>query len=160
MFDALPAGFYGTRADVLMDVIITIVALVPVLLTLAFGLARGRRYAHHAGVQVLTSIALAATLLVFEIYVRARGGLDGLSQGSPWHQTPFLQGYLAVHLVFAVSSTLIWFWLLIRTWGRFGAPPTPGAFSATHRRWGRLAMAGMLLTAITGLGLYGLCFVA
>lgn len=160
MLDAMPAGFLGTRADVFMDVVICIVAAVPLLLGIAFALARTRAYKAHRALQLTLSAVFVLVLVAFEGYIRVRGGIDGISAGSAYDQTLSLYGFLAIHLCFAVSSTLLWGWTVFRAIRGFGGNPAPGAHSAHHRRWGRIALVDMLLTALTGLGVYALCFVA
>lgn len=158
--ELLPPGFLGTRADLFMDVVIVIVAAVPALLLLTWGLARRGAWTWHKRLQTLLTATFAVVLLSFETYIRIKGGVDGISTGSSLHQSDFLYGYLAVHLTFAVSSALLWGWLFWLSMRRFPSQPVPGDFSATHRRWGRITLVDMGLTAITGLGLYGLCFIA
>lgn len=156
----LPPGFLGTRADVFMDVVIVIVALVPALLFGSRWLARSGRLRQHRQAQILLSAVFAVVVGLFEVYIRVKGGVDGISPGSSFHESTFLYAFLAVHLCFAVSSALLWIWLFVVSLRRFPNPPAPGAFSAQHQRWGRITMGAMMMTAITGLGLYGLCFVA
>lgn len=156
----LPAGFLGTRADVFMDVVIIIVALVPFLLLGSRWLARTGRLAAHRKAQIVLTTIFAVVIGLFEVYIRIKGGVDGISGGSPYHESTFLYGFLAVHLCFAVSSAVLWAWLFVVSLRRFSNPPAPGAFSANHRRWGTITMGAMGMTAITGLGVYGLCFIA
>jgi len=157
---AIPPGFLGTRADLIMDGIIVVVALVPLLLLGSWGLARRGLLRQHRAAQIALTAAFVLVLGIFEPYIRVQGGLDGISVGSPYHGSGFLRGYLAAHLSLAVTSTLSWGALAVASLRRFPNPPIPGPFSARHRLWGRLTMVGMALTAITGLGLYGLCFIA
>lgn len=156
----IPPGFLGTRADLIMDGIIVVVALVPLLLLISWRLAARGLLRQHRAMQLVLSAAFVVVLGVFEPYIRVRGGLSGISVGSAFQGSGFLGIYLAIHLCLAVSSALSWGWLVWLSLRRFPNPPEPGAFSARHRRWGRLTMAGMALTAITGLGMYALCFIA
>jgi uncharacterized membrane protein YozB (DUF420 family) len=156
----IPPGVLGTRADLIMDGIIVVVALVPLLLLISWRLAARGSLRSHRAMQLVLSVAFVLVLGVFEPYIRVRGGLEGISVGSTYHGSGFLWAYLAVHLSLALSSTLSWGALVVASIRRFPNPPVRGAFSARHRLWGRLTMAGMALTAITGLGLYALCFIA
>lgn len=158
--DSLPPGFLGTRADVFMDVVIVIVAAVPALLLLTGALARRGAWLWHKRLQLLLTAVFVVVLLSFETYIRLKGGVDGISVGSALHQSTALYVYLAVHLSFALSSALLWGWLVWLSLRRFPVRPVPSEFSATHKRWGRIALIDMGLTAITGLGLYALCFIA
>lgn len=152
-------GFWGTRADLFMDVVITIVVASPLLMAGSWALARKRAYSAHRAAQITLASVFTVVLVCFEVYIRALGGIDALSPGSAWHQTTALYVFLAVHLCFAVSGTLLWAWLMWASLTRFASPPVPNHFGPTHRRWGGIAMLDMSLAAITGLGVYLLCFV-
>lgn len=156
----LPPGFLGTRADLFMDVVIVTVALVPALLWAGRALARARAYQRHRQLQLLLTGVFVVVVGLFEVYIRWKGGVDGISVGSPWHQSTPLYTFLGVHLTLAIGSSVLWGWLTWASVRRFDNPPGPGAFSAQHRRWGTITMTTMALTAITGLGLYWACFVA
>ena len=68
-------------------------------------------------------------------------------------------GQLGVHLVFAVSTLLLWPITIVQALRRFPRPPGPSAYSPTHRAWARLAAASMFMTAVTGWVFYYLAFV-
>ncbi len=67
---------------------------------------------------------------------------------------------LAVHLVFAISTALIWVVVIYRAWRRFPNPPQPCEHSPSHIFWARIAALDMTLTAITGWMFYWVAFVA
>ncbi len=67
---------------------------------------------------------------------------------------------LAIHLVFAVSTALLWIYVIVQALRKIPNPPAPCAYSPTHKRWARLAAADMTLTALTGWTFYYLAFVA
>lgn len=156
----LPPGFLGTRADLFMDVLIVIVAVVPALLAGSWALARRGALRAHKRAQLALAGVFTVVLTLFEVYIRLKGGVDGISVGSSLHQSWILYGWLWVHLALAVVSAVLWIWLLFASLRRFPNPPAPAAFSGAHRRWGKVAFVTMGLTAITGLGVYALCFVA
>lgn len=160
MAGMFPQGFFGTRADLFMDVVITIVVASPLLMGGSWALARRRAYAAHRAAQIALASVFAVVLVCFEVYIRVLGGIDALSPGSPWHQSTGLYAFLAVHLCFAISGTLLWAWLLVASLRRFANPPVPNDFGPRHARWGRVAFVDMSLAAVTGLGVYLLCFVA
>ena len=67
---------------------------------------------------------------------------------------------LGIHLVFAVSTLVLWVWVVWEALARFPSPPVPGSHGARHKVMARLAAADLLLTAITGSVFYWLAFVA
>jgi uncharacterized membrane protein YozB (DUF420 family) len=67
---------------------------------------------------------------------------------------------LAIHLVFAVSTLVLWVWVLWEAFLRFPVPPMPGSHGGRHRFMARLAAIDLMLTAVTGTVFYWLAFVA
>jgi putative membrane protein len=159
-------GFLGTRASVGMDVVLVgLIALLPVL-AVSIALVRRGRYAAHKALQLVIVAALLAAIVVFEIdvrlvsdwKVRAAGG-PPWGDGNPWWPTGVLVA-LAIHLVFAISTLVLWAWVVWEALARFPVPPVPGSHGARHKRMARLAAADLVLTAVTGTVFYWLAFVA
>jgi uncharacterized membrane protein YozB (DUF420 family) len=67
---------------------------------------------------------------------------------------------LYVHLVFAISTVVLWVATISLATRRFPNPPEPGAHSRLHRRLGWLATLDITATSITGLMVYYFGFVA
>lgn len=155
----LGKGFLGTRADWLMDlVIVSLVVIVPVILY-SWGIARKRNYLGHKRIQVWLTAILTVVVLLFEVDIRLAGGMAALFKGSRFANTALLDGTTYVHLFFSVTTSIIWIALIILSLRRFDHPPRPNkAFSATHKFWGKIGMVWMIMTGVTGLGLYILGF--
>ncbi len=83
---------------------------------------------------------------------RAAGEVGGKVRSAVWTA-------LYIHLVFSVSSAVLWPVVIVRALRNFPDPPQPGAHSAWHRRWGWVATIDMVLTAVTGWVFYWLAFV-
>ena len=66
--------------------------------------------------------------------------------------------YLWVHLVFAVTTPLLWFTTLLLAFRRFPSPPGPGRHSRAHKTLGWLCTLDITLTAVTGLVFYYVAF--
>jgi putative membrane protein len=156
-------GFLGSRASFGMDlVLVGLIALLPVL-AWSIHLVRNRRaYAAHKRLQIFIAAALLAAIVVFEIDVRlisdwkVRAAADGQN---PWWPAGVLTA-LAIHLVFAVSTLVLWVWVVWEAFVRFPVPPTPGSHGPRHRVMARLAAIDLVLTAVTGTVFYWLAFVA
>ena len=67
---------------------------------------------------------------------------------------------LMIHLVFAVSTALLWAFVIIMALRRFPVPPEPTGYSRQHILWARLAAIDMVLTTLSGWIFYWLAFVA
>jgi len=160
-------GFLGTRASLGMDVVLVgLVALLPVL-AWSVSLARRGRYLAHKRLQLFIVAALLAAIVVFEIdirlisdwKIRAAGGAAWGRPPNVWWPTGVFVA-LGIHLVFAVSTLVLWTWVVWEALRRFPTPPVPGSHGPRHRVMARLAAADLLLTAVTGTVFYWLAFVA
>ena len=154
-------GFLGTRASLMLDVVfVAMFAVVPVLLWSIQQVRRHRRFALHKKVQLTLAVLLLVTVTTFEVDMRlhgweerAAGELGGEASSVVWRA-------LYVHLIFAISTALLWPWVIYRAWQRFPVPPLPGEHSRSHIFWARLAAIDMVLTSITGWVFYVLAFVS
>ncbi len=54
---------------------------------------------------------------------------------------------LAIHLFFAVTTTLVWVWVIVRAVRRFPNLARPNEHSSNHRFWGWVAAIDMACTA-------------
>jgi hypothetical protein len=67
---------------------------------------------------------------------------------------------LFVHLVFAISTPVLWGATLLLAWKRFPRPAVPGTHSRLHKTLGWASAADLTLTSVTGLWFYYAAFVA
>ncbi len=153
-------GFLGSRASFGMDlVLVGLLAVLP-LLAWSVHLVRNRRnFAAHKRLQLVIAAALLAAILIFEIDVRLISDWKLRAAPSPWWPTVVLAA-LGVHLVFAISTLVLWIWAVWEALLRFPAPPAPNAHSPRHKLVARLAAADLVMTAITGSTFYWLAFVS
>ena len=155
-------GFLGTRASIGMDVVLVGLWLLLPVLAWSIVLVRRGKYATHKTLQLVIAGALLAAIVVFEIDVRlisdwkVRAAAAGQN---PWWPVGVLTA-LGIHLVFAVSTLVLWVWVVWEAFLRFPVPPTPGTHGPRHRVMARLAALDLVLTAVTGTVFYWLAFVA
>ncbi len=156
-----PPGFLGTRADVLMDIVLlSFIVILPVLL-FSWRLSRhDKKYTAHRNVQLSLAITLAVVVGIFEYDLAAAGGIFELTKGGAYEGTAILLWSIYVHSAFSVAASLIWVVLIIVSLFKFDNPPTPNQFSRTHRFWGRAGMLTMMAAGITSPPLYYFGFVA
>jgi len=149
-----PQGFLGTRADLLMDiVIVALVAVVPIVLY-NWNLARTGHFARHKKMQIGLALLLAAVVALFEYNLRLQGGIFVATSASSYAGTGTLDFWIYLHTFFAISTIFIWAGLILVSLRRFPSPPMPSAFSSRHRFWGRIGMVWMLVTGVTALPVY------
>lgn len=153
----LPAGFLGTRADVLMDVVLIAMTLTPFILLYAIRLARRGAYVQHRAIQSGLLLVLLAAVVLFEVDVRLAGGSGSFLAGSKYAGSPALLWFLRVHIGVATLSMLTWLVVVAKGWR---VPLEPGPhFGPAHRRTGWLIFAGVTFTSISGAALYYVGFV-
>jgi len=155
-----PDGFLGTRASLMLDVVALAMFLVVGVLAWSIAQARAGRYVRHKWAQGTLASVLLVVVVVFEVEVRFYGWTDraaGQSGGAP---SRAVWTALYVHLVFAISSFVLWPVVVVRALRRFPTPPKPGEHSRSHVFWARIAAGDMFFTAVTGWVFYWLAFVA
>lgn len=158
-------GFLGYGASLMLDVVVCALALVvPTLAFSLFAVKVRRKFLLHRNLQLLLGALLLVTVGLFETDMQLHGGWeDILRRARPSLSAEKLETVrtaLAVHLVFAVSTVLLWPVTLVLAWRRFPQPPGPAAHSPLHKKLGWLSTIDITLTSITGLWFYYLAFVA
>lgn len=153
----LPAGFFGTRADVLMDLVVIGIILTPLLMLYAFRLARQKRFVAHRNLHAFLIGLLSFAVIAFELDIRLSGGSKAFMHGSPLAETLFLRLFLIFHVLVAVGSFAAWIWLEMKSWKSF-LKALPGEFSPRHVVYGKRIYAGVVTTAVTGVALYIMIF--
>ncbi len=153
-------GFLGTRASLMLDVVfVAMFAVIAVMGWSIFQVRFRNRYALHKWVQLGLAAVLFIAVAAFEIDMRlygweerASGEIGGSANAVVWKA-------LYTHLIFAISSALLWPVVIFRACRQFPAPPSPNHHSRSHIFWARLAAIDMLLTSVTGWVFYVLAFV-
>jgi uncharacterized membrane protein YozB (DUF420 family) len=152
-------GFLGTRASIMLDVVfLAMFAVVPILGWSVWLVKFRRNFTLHKRVQLALGVVLLVAVALFETDMRINGW-KGRAEESPYYHT-WVEPALTVHLVFAVSTALLWLFVIAQALRRFPSPPAPNDYSLRHMFWARLAAVDMLLTAVTGWFFYWLAFVA
>jgi uncharacterized membrane protein YozB (DUF420 family) len=155
----MPGFLPFSRASFMLDVVaMAMVAVVPVMLWSIYLVKYRRQYDLHRRVQTLLGSVLLVAVVLFEVDIRLHGWRH-LAQESPYYRT-LVNPVLAVHLFFAISTTLLWIYTLAHALRRFARPTLPNEHSRHHRMVARLAAIGMGCTALTGWTFYWLAFVA
>jgi hypothetical protein len=150
----LPQGFLGTRADMLLDlVMVSLVVVVPIL-AFSWLKVRAGDYALHKATQLSLLIVLTVAVLAFELNMRNLGGIFAATRASSYAGTGTLNFWIWFHTAFAIATSIVWLALGIASVRRFPKPPRPNAFSGAHRFWGRIGMVVMAVTGLSAIPLY------
>ena len=158
----LLAGMLGTRASTMLDLLFLAMFVVVPTMLLGIHQAKKQRYARHKSVMLALVAVLLVTVAAFEINIQTYGW-EQHAVGSPYYSEPVATSgvgiSLIIHLVFAVSTAVLWVVVVTRALRRFPKPPTPSEHSRSHVRWAKLAALDMILTAVTGCIFYVIAFV-
>jgi putative membrane protein len=150
-------GFLGTRAPFFMDFVMIMVALLPLLVTVAISFAKKKNYRLHAVTQTMLYVVAVIVVGYFEYGVRAGGGYEGFVKGSSVsHNYAFY--VLIFHIIVAVIGFIIWTHTLVTAWKHSKSETLPGLYAASHKKAGKRAFVWIVLTAITGVWVYILLF--
>ena len=149
----------------MLDVVfVAMFVVVPLLAASVYLVKYRRQHALHKKLQLVMASVLLVAVLLFELDIRLNGWEERAGP-SPFfdraHKWSSPAGVsLLIHLSFAVPTLVLWVVVVVRALRNFSQPPAPGLHSRWHARWGMVAAAGMLLTAVTGWVFYWLAFVA
>jgi len=159
-------GFLGHQASLMLDVIVC--ALLLIVPTIGFSLYQvkvRRNYSLHRRLQIVLGVVLFCAVTAFEIDMRfVHHGWENLIARRQPPLEPaaltFVRRVLYVHLVFAVSTCVLWSVTLLLALKRFPNPPLPAGHSRAHKTLGWLSTVDMTLTSVTGLAFYYFAFIA
>jgi uncharacterized membrane protein YozB (DUF420 family) len=150
---------FGSRGSLGMDVVLVgLIALLPVL---AWSIAAVRReqFLLHKRLQLVIVTLLALAIVFFEVDIRLLSDWRERARPSSfWPAGVFWS--LGIHLVFAISTLVLWVWVLWEALRRFPNPPQPAGHGPRHRVMARIAAIDLVATAITGCVFYWLAFMA
>lgn len=158
-------GFLGNPSTLMLDVVVcALVVIVPALLV-SIWLAKRGRYALHRTIQLVLSAVLLLTVLMFEVDVQlVHHGWENIVAQRPVplsaERMDLVRRLLWLHLVFAVSTPIIWGVTVALALRRFPNPPQPGPHSKLHKKLAWVSTVDIVLTAITGLTWYYFAFVS
>lgn len=158
-------GILGTRASMMMDLVVLSMVLVLPIMGVSIALVRYRRqFLIHKRIQLTLGIVLLIAVALFEVDIQYFSKWELRAAASPYfnadnHLSGGVGVSLIVHLFFAVPTLVLWIYVIVMALRRFPNPPLPGSYSSRHIFWSRLAAGGMGMTAITGWLFYYLAFV-
>ncbi len=162
----LENGFLGYDASLMLDFVVTaLVLVVPIILYSIFVVKVQRNYSLHKFLQLTLAIVLLVAVLAFEVDMRMHGGWEAIvnKEGQQprldAEQLSFVANLLYVHLIFAISTPLMWGLTIYLALKRMPSPPAPCAHSNLHKRLGWISTIDLVLTSVTGLLFYYFAFI-
>jgi hypothetical protein len=158
-------GFLGFRTSFMLDfVVVALVLIVPILVYSLCAVKFQQRYLLHRNLQLLLGIVLLVAVGLFEIDLQwVQGGWANVvaKRVAPLtaEQLGFVQTVLRVHLVFAISTPVLWAATIVLALRRMPSPPHPCPHSQLHKSLGWISTIDIVLTSVTGLVFYYFAFV-
>ncbi len=149
-------------------VVCALAVLVPLLLYSLFVVKKQKKYTLHRNLQVVLGVVLLLAVSAFEVDMQwVQGGwenvmgkqLDALGDEGLATKIASVRKVLHIHLVFAISTPVLWIVTLVLALKRFDNPPAPARHSRTHKALGWLSTIALTLTSVTGVWFYYVAFV-
>ncbi len=159
-------GFLGFKTSFMLDfVVVALVLIVPIIAFSLFAVKVRKQYVLHRNLQLLLGAILLVAVALFEIDMQLiQGGWENVvaKRASPLttDQLAFVRRVLHVHLVFAISTPVLWATTIGLALRRMPSPPQPCTHSRMHKTLGWLSTIDIVLTSVTGLVFYYVAFVA
>ena len=151
------AGLFP-NTDILIDIVNFSFVIIVLTLIYSWLKVRNGEYSFHKKIQLTLFAVLFVAVILFELDLRARGGIFKMVEQSQFAGTAFLNGLIWFHLFASITTSLIWVGLVAFSLWKFASPPVPNKFSGIHKLFGKIGMLDMILTGITGVMLYVLGF--
>lgn len=149
----------------MLDFVVTALALiVPALLVSLYLVKVRRNYVAHRNMQLVLAGVLLVAVAAFEIDVQLiHGGWEQIvgsrTPALSAEQMASVKQALGIHLVFAISTPLLWAVTIVLALRRIPRPPVPCQHSRSHKTLGWLSVLDLVLTSVTGLLFYYRAFV-
>jgi putative membrane protein len=161
-------GFLGNDSSFMLDVVVcALLLIVPTLLYSLFLVKVKKKYLLHRNMQLALGAVLLVAVSAFEIDLQlVHKGWENVvnKPGQPVHldaeQLESARTLLWVHLVFAVTTPVLWLTTIVLAMKRFPSPPVPNEHSGLHQKLGWLSTVDITLTSVTGLVFYYVAFIA
>ncbi len=163
----LSNGFLGYPTTFMLDfVVCALVLIVPLLLWSLWLVKFRRRYVAHKRLQITLGIVLLVAVTAFEVDVQmVHGGWENIVAKQPLNPEELaskiaaVRPWLVIHLLFAITTPLLWITTITLALLRFQNPPGPGPHSRLHKVLGWASTVDITLTSVTGLLFYYVAFV-
>lgn len=153
-------GFLGTRASLMLDLLVVgMLLVIAVLAWSVYQVKFRRRYRLHKFTQLILGAVVLTIVVLFEVDIRLHGWEMRASGIEGGRAAPAVWYALYFHLVFAVSSIILWPVTIFLALRNFPNPPHPSVHSRVHVPLARVAALDMVMTAATGWLFYWLAFV-
>ena len=136
--------------------VVALLVIIPILLYSIYLVKKKKQYNTHKRLQVFIAIVLGVAISIFEIDIRLRGWKHLVTQ-SKYYYT-ILWPVFYTHLLFAVTTTILWIIVVVAALKKFSRNPQPNQHSTFHKKLAPWATVGLIITTITGITFYYIGF--
>ena len=123
------AGFLGTRGSFMLDfVFLAMFAVVPIMGISIYLVKYRRQFQLHRRIQISLGLILLLAVAAFEVDMRINGWKHLAEPSAYWVDgawNDWIDYGLAIHLLFAVPTPIIWCVVIVKAMRRFSNPPEP-----------------------------------
>jgi len=160
-------GFLGHDASFMLDFVVTaLIVLVPIQLYSLYLVKFRRNFLWHRNLQVALGLTLLVAVTAFEVDMQLiHGGWMNVVNKDPdvprltSEKIAHVQQVLRIHLLFAITTPLLWGITLFLALRNYRAPKFVGPHSRWHKPLGWLSVVDLVGTSVTGLWFYYVAFV-
>lgn len=149
-------GFLGTSAPLMMDIIVVSLTLIVPCLAYSIRLAKAGNIKAHRVFQIVLSAILLFAVTLFELEMQWVGGIESIMEKDRY-TTPF-RIYLWIHISISISTIIVWGITAYKALKAYDGEHLAVNHRALHRKLGWASTLLLLLTSLTGLGVYAWCF--
>jgi putative membrane protein len=159
-------GFLGYHATFMLDVVICALVLIVPVLAYSIYLSKYRRnFVWHRRLQLTLAAVLLAAVGAFEVDVQLvhHGWENIVREARPdiaAESLAFAHTVLRIHLLFAISTPVLWCVTVVQALRKFGNPPGPSRHSPAHFWLGWASAIDLALTSVTGVLFYYFAFIS
>jgi len=152
-------GFWGTNAPLHMDVMVSFLAILPILSGISIIFAIKRSFKLHQFTQFLLFFLTVAALGFFAYFAYYTKSFELFAQSSSLDYTLVIVALVA-HAIIIISTLLLWMLSLMYALSDKKRRALPGLYSQSHTKAGKRVFIGILLIALSAIGIYWMLFLA
>jgi len=152
-------GFWGNNAPLHIDLVVSFLAILPILSGLSILLAIRQSLKLHQFTQFFLFFLTVVALGFFTYIAYYTKSFERFVQSSSLDHKVIVI-VLIIHAIIAISTLLLWMFALIYALSDRKRRALPGLYSQSHAKAGRRVFNGILLTALSAIGIYWMLFLA
>lgn len=152
-------GFLETRAPLYIDVIVSFLAMLPILSGISIFFAIRKHLKLHKFTQFLLFFLTVIALVLFAYSVHYIEGFELLLQKSSIGSSVAL-AVLILHIIMVICTLTLWAFALMYALSDMKRRALPGVYSLSHAKAGKRVFKGIILIAVSSVGIYWMLFMA